>query len=124
MCKYCKTIGEWKLINGDNVSIVGEMHHSKECGHDSLCSINVIMSKEEIEVQWALHQHDINKDSFPSYVIRMLGRNPKGSRILLLNVSTWLEVGLRLGYTRACQAIEDRILIDSPSSIIVQCVVE
>lgn len=34
--------------------------------YDNLHEVNVIMAKEKIEVQWALHNHNIDRDSFPS----------------------------------------------------------
>ena len=39
-----------KLINGHNLPIMGKMHNSKECGHNSLHGINIITSKEQIEI--------------------------------------------------------------------------
>ena len=39
-----------KLINGHNIPIMGKMHNSKECGHNNLYGINIIMSKEHIEI--------------------------------------------------------------------------
>ena len=39
-----------KLINGNNIPIMGKMHNSKECGQNSLHGINIITSKEQIEI--------------------------------------------------------------------------
>ena len=39
-----------KLINGHNILIMGKMHNSKECGHNSLHGVNIITSKEQIEI--------------------------------------------------------------------------
>ena len=41
---------EGKLINGHNLPIMGKIHHSKECGHYSFHGINIIMSKDQIEI--------------------------------------------------------------------------
>ena len=39
-----------KLINGHNLPIMGKMHNSKECGHYNLYGVNIITSKEHIEI--------------------------------------------------------------------------
>ena len=39
-----------KLINGHNLPIMGKMHNSIECGHNNLHGINIITSKELIEI--------------------------------------------------------------------------
>ena len=52
MTRYYTTIKfkKGKLINGQNITIMGKMHHSKECGHYNLHGVNIITSKEEIEI--------------------------------------------------------------------------
>ena len=41
---------EGKLVNGHNIAIMGKILNSKECGHYNLHGINIIMSKEKIEI--------------------------------------------------------------------------
>ena len=35
-----------KLINGQNLPIMGKIHHSKECGHHRFHGMNIITPKE------------------------------------------------------------------------------
>ena len=39
-----------KLINGHNLSIMGKIHHSKECGHYDFHGINIVTPKEQIKI--------------------------------------------------------------------------
>ena len=61
---------------------------------------------------------------FPPNVISIWGRTPKGSLMFMLNSSSWLEAGTRLGEPRPCQVVEDKMLIEAPSSITIWCMVE
>lgn len=47
---------------------------------------------------------------------------PKGWVVLLLKDDIWLLADTRLGEPKACQAVEDKRLIEIPSSIIVWCI--
>ena len=46
--------------------IVWEMHHWKEWGIHILHGINVIMTKDKFNVEWDLHNHNININDFSS----------------------------------------------------------
>jgi hypothetical protein len=54
------------MVNGRNVSIMREMHHLKEWGHDNFHSINIVPPKEKIKFKGVMDYHNINTYSFPS----------------------------------------------------------
>jgi hypothetical protein len=54
------------FFNGHNVSIMRELHHSKECGRNNFHSINIVPLEEKIKIQRALDYHHINTNIFPS----------------------------------------------------------
>ena len=41
---------EGNLVNSHNLPIMGKIHHSKECGHYIFHGVNIITSKEHIEI--------------------------------------------------------------------------
>ena len=68
-----------KMINGHNIPIMGEMHNSKECGHNSLHGIDIITSKEQIESKGPWTTITSMQIVFPPNVIGKQGRVPKGA---------------------------------------------
>lgn len=55
-----------KLINVHYAFIMSKKNHLKECGHENLHEISVVLPKEKIKVQRSLHYHNINTKNFPS----------------------------------------------------------
>ena len=86
---------ERKMVNSHNVSIVRERYHSKECGHDNFHDIDIVLPKDQIEIQGDLDYHKINTYNFPSRVIGNLGRIPKGSLMVLLKANKCCVIGTR-----------------------------
>ena len=60
---------EGKLVNGHDLPIMGKIHHSKECGHYSFHSINIISPKEKIKIQRTFDYHNIDTDDITLKVI-------------------------------------------------------
>ena len=110
-----------KLINGHNIPIMGKIHHSKECGHYNFHGVNIITPKEQkYKGPWTTITS--TQTVFPSKVIGKWGRIPKGAVGLRFKSSIWSVAGTIAGEPMGCQAVEDRMLREAPSSTIVQSI--
>ena len=53
-----------KLVNGDDLPIMGEHHHTKHRRGDRLHSIHVVASEQDIVIKMGIDNFNVNEDGF------------------------------------------------------------
>jgi hypothetical protein len=52
------------LVDGDDLSVVGEHHHSKHRRGHNLHSVHVAMSKQDVVIERGVDNFNVDKDGF------------------------------------------------------------